>query len=184
MDEDAVHQLVPDLLRRLKQRLVVLDALAMEVATRDAPAIQDLGGQVILTPHAGEMASMLHIPKEQVLRDPSAITLVAAEQFRAIVALKGSQTYIGTPEGILYCFRSGTIGLATAGSGDTLAGIIAGIAARGATPAQAAVWGVYLHGTAGNTLAARIGPLGFLAREVLAEVPHTMATVDRQNTPL
>jgi len=162
--------------------LVVLDALAMERATHSPGAIQGLKGRAILTPHAGEMASILELPKEQIVRDPLAAVRRAADQYGAVVALKGAQTFIATPEGEVYCFRFGTIGLATAGSGDTLAGIIAGIAARGATPIQAAVWGVYLHGTAGNTLAERIAPLGFLARELLAEVPRVMAKVDQQET--
>jgi NAD(P)H-hydrate repair Nnr-like enzyme with NAD(P)H-hydrate dehydratase domain len=63
------------------------------------------------------------------------------------------------------------VGLATSGSGDTLAGIIAGLAARGASPVQAAVWGAYLHGAAGRALERRLGPIGFLARELLAELP-------------
>ena len=67
------------------------------------------------------------------------------------------------------------VGLATSGSGDTLAGIVAGLAARGATAAHAAVWGAYLHGSAGRVLAGRIGPIGFLARELLDEIPKLMA---------
>ncbi|HKQ99795.1 MAG TPA: NAD(P)H-hydrate dehydratase, partial [Pyrinomonadaceae bacterium] len=65
--------------------------------------------------------------------------------------------------------------LATSGSGDVLAGIIAGLAARGATPSQAAAWGVHLHARAGEELAKRMGRLGYLARELPDEVPTLMA---------
>ncbi|XKH35969.1 NAD(P)H-hydrate dehydratase [Azospirillum doebereinerae] len=65
--------------------------------------------------------------------------------------------------------------MATSGSGDTLAGILVGLLARGATPLQAALWSVWLHGEAGNRLTRRHGPLGFLARELLAEIPAAMA---------
>jgi NAD(P)H-hydrate repair Nnr-like enzyme with NAD(P)H-hydrate dehydratase domain len=77
-----------------------------------------------------------------------------------------------------YCNRAGNVGLATSGSGDTLSGIIAGLAARGAQPLQAAAWGVYLHARAGDRLARRMGRLGFLARELLAEVPALMSELD------
>jgi NAD(P)H-hydrate repair Nnr-like enzyme with NAD(P)H-hydrate dehydratase domain len=66
------------------------------------------------------------------------------------------------------------VGLATSGSGDTLAGIVTGLAARGASAAQAAVWGVYVHGAAGNQLARRMGRVGYLARELLDEVPRVI----------
>ena len=99
----------------------------------------------------------------------------AAEHFRSVIALKGAETVIMSPSGETWCNRSGNVGLATSGSGDTLSGIIAGLAARGADPAQATVWGVYLHGSAGDRLAERVGPLGFLARELLAEIPALMA---------
>jgi NAD(P)H-hydrate repair Nnr-like enzyme with NAD(P)H-hydrate dehydratase domain len=65
-------------------------------------------------------------------------------------------------------------GLATSGSGDVLAGLVAGLLARGAEPAQAAVWAVALHARAGAALARRFGPLGYLARELAAEVPALM----------
>jgi NAD(P)H-hydrate repair Nnr-like enzyme with NAD(P)H-hydrate dehydratase domain len=64
--------------------------------------------------------------------------------------------------------------LATSGSGDVLAGLVAGLLARGAEPAGAAAWGVWLHGEAGNALARRVGPIGYLARELPAEVPRLL----------
>jgi len=95
-----------------------------------------------------------------------------------VVALKGAETYIAAPDGTAYRYADGAIGLATSGSGDTLAGIVAGLLARGAEPLHAAVWAVYLHGEAGNTMSARMGKLGFLARELLADIPRVMARFD------
>ena len=82
-------------------------------------------------------------------------------------------------QGESFCSRSGNVGLATSGSGDALAGIIAGLIARGAEPLQAAVWGVHLHGLAGESLAREVGPIGYLAREILAEIPRVMAKFAR-----
>ena len=86
----------------------------------------------------------------------------------------GSQTVIAQPDGEV-SLKGGGVGLATSGSGDVLAGALAGLLARGAKPIEAAVWSVYLHGEAGRRLATRVGPLGFLARELPAEIPGLMA---------
>ncbi|HEY0709171.1 MAG TPA: NAD(P)H-hydrate dehydratase, partial [Polyangia bacterium] len=72
------------------------------------------------------------------------------------------------------------VGLATSGSGDVLAGIMAGLAARGASPVQAAAFGVHLHARAGEVLARKVGPLGYLAREIMAEIPPLMAHLARR----
>jgi ADP-dependent NAD(P)H-hydrate dehydratase len=97
-----------------------------------------------------------------------------------VVALKGATTHIADPDGALYRYNKGNVGLAASGSGDTLAGAIAGLAARGASPAQAAAWGVYLHGEAGNRLAQRISPIGFLARELPHELPAIIRGLEQQ----
>jgi NAD(P)H-hydrate repair Nnr-like enzyme with NAD(P)H-hydrate dehydratase domain len=87
------------------------------------------------------------------------------------LVLKGQRTFIVDPDGSAFVNHAGNSGLATAGSGDVLAGIIAGIAARGATPVQAAAWGVHLHALAGDRLRRQRGPLGYLARELSPELP-------------
>jgi NAD(P)H-hydrate repair Nnr-like enzyme with NAD(P)H-hydrate dehydratase domain len=78
------------------------------------------------------------------------------------------------------CNRAGNAGLATSGSGDTLAGIVVGLAARGASPFAAACWAVSLHARAGDRLARKMGPLGFLPRELLAEIPRLMADLSQR----
>jgi ADP-dependent NAD(P)H-hydrate dehydratase len=88
--------------------------------------------------------------------------------------LKGASTFVATPDGGCWCHVSTHVGLATSGSGDALAGIIAGLATRGAPLAQAAAWGVALHSRAGRALAERVGPIGYLASELAAEVPRLM----------
>ena len=74
--------------------------------------------------------------------------------------------------------ESGHAGLGTSGSGDVLAGAVIGLAARGASLAQAACWGTYAHATAGDRLAARIGRLGFLARELADELPYVIVETE------
>ncbi|MDF1504525.1 NAD(P)H-hydrate dehydratase, partial [Roseisolibacter sp. H3M3-2] len=124
-----------------------------------------------LTPHAGAMAALLGVPRAEVDLDAREVARLAAARYGATVALKGAESWIAEPDGALLRFRGGAVGLGTSGSGDTLAGIVAGQAARGAAPTTAATWGVWAHGTAGRILARRTATVGYLARELLAEVP-------------
>lgn len=150
---------------------LVLDG-ACVIALRTArPRLASSGWRVVVTPHAGEMASLLDVDREEVEADPAGIAVRAADQLGVVVVLKGADSWIADPDGTLLHYRGGSAGLGTSGSGDTLAGIVAGLAARGATPLAAAAWGVWAHGTAGRRLARRMGTVGYLARELLAEVP-------------
>ncbi|MFC7543768.1 NAD(P)H-hydrate dehydratase [Siccirubricoccus deserti] len=106
----------------------------------------------MITPHAGEMAGLLGMTKEAVEADPLATALSAASMLCAVVALKGATTWIADPDGRAWVNRHGCVGLGTSGSGDTLAGFIAGLLARGAAPAQATAWGVYMHAEAEGAL--------------------------------
>ena len=179
IDERAVVRLVQRVLPRVKRATIILDAATLALLKDQPQSLHPLGGRAVLTPHAGEMAKMLDLSEDSVKRDPLGIAQGAAAELRAVVALKGRVTYIAAPGGETYCNRAGNVGLATSGSGDTLSGIITGLAARGADPLQAASWGVYLHARAGDQLTKRMGRLGFLARELLAEVPALMSRLHK-----
>jgi hydroxyethylthiazole kinase-like uncharacterized protein yjeF len=171
-----VVELLARLLPRVAGPTVVLDAEALLFARAHPGALRALAPEAVLTPHAGEMASLLDLPKDAVSRAQAELAVRAARTFGAVVALKGAETYVAAPApgAPLYRNRTGNVGLATSGSGDTLAGVVAGLAARGASPQQAAAWAVFLHGSAGDRLARRVGGLGFLARELLDQVPVVM----------
>lgn len=184
-DEAATARLVHALLPRLEgsNTSVLLDAEAMGAILQppDAAAGTEAGAgvnapfrfnvPVLLTPHAGEMAHLTGIDKDAIQDDPDRHALEAARRWNAVVALKGARTVIATPNGDCWQHEGGNVGLATSGSGDVLAGIIAGLAARGADLAQAVSWGVALHARAGVRLAERLGTLGYLARELPEEIP-------------
>ena len=173
VDESATAALIAAVARDLDVPAVI-DAAALACFCDRADAIAGLGGRAVLTPHAGEMASMLSCERDAVEADPASFAIDAARRFNAVVALKGETTYITEPNGALYRNEHGNVGLATSGSGDVLAGIVGGLLARGAPPLVAAAWGVYLHARAGDALAKRIG-FGFLARELSGEIPRLMA---------
>lgn len=155
---------------------LVLDAAAIGCARDMRDAIAAHRGRVVLTPHHGEMASCTGLSIEEIEADPERAARDFAAKFGAHLVLKSSETVIACPNGMLTRYRGGGVGLATGGSGDVLAGLVGGLLARGADPLTAAGWGVWLHGSAGEVLAERLGPIGFLARELLAEVPVLMKT--------
>jgi ADP-dependent NAD(P)H-hydrate dehydratase len=190
-DEHATCAFILALLPRLAGLKLVLDACAMSVVRRQLQAVDanrhaqqkyvaNFRSPVLLTPHAGEMAHLAAIDKKTVLDNPCEAARQAARRWNALVALKGATTFIAAPGGQVWRHEGGNIGLATSGSGDALAGLIAGLAARGAPLEQAGAWGVALHARAGDRLAQRLGPLGYMASEIAAEVPALMHAVNSQ----
>ncbi|HKG22079.1 MAG TPA: ADP/ATP-dependent (S)-NAD(P)H-hydrate dehydratase, partial [Blastocatellia bacterium] len=113
VDKAGVNRLMSRLIPLLKEPLVVLDAEALSFLRQEPRGLHGLGGRAILTPHAGEMANILKVDKEEIERAPSAFAKQAAELFGAVVVLKGAETYIATPEGAVYLNKSGNVGLAT-----------------------------------------------------------------------
>lgn len=153
---------------------LILDAAALMNLRQRARVIRDRPSPAVLTPHIGEMAAMLDCDAQAIEEDREGAVRSAANHFGAIIVLKGSTTLVADCTGSLFAYAGGGVGLATGGSGDVLAGIAAGLAARGASPLDATLWAVWLHGEAGRRCAEQIGPLGFLARELLAHVPGLM----------
>jgi hydroxyethylthiazole kinase-like uncharacterized protein yjeF len=176
LGEDAIISFMEALLPRLGGKQVVIDAIALS-ALRGSRFRFTEDMQVVLTPNPAEMAKITGATKEAVEADPRGAAMTVAQDLNAVVALKGPETFIATPYGEVFRYSEGDVGLATSGSGDILAGILVGFLARGATLDQAAVWAVYLHGAAGNRLQRRMGPIGFLARELSDEVPAIMSSL-------
>jgi hydroxyethylthiazole kinase-like uncharacterized protein yjeF len=170
MDTEATCDFVAGLLPLLRGRAVLLDALAMDAVR----ALGRLPEPMLLTPHAGEMAHLTGASKEEVQADPARAAREAAARWNAVVAVKGATTVIATPDGTTWSHQGGNCGLATSGSGDALAGAIGGLCARGASLEQACAWGVVLHAQAGE----RLGPVGYLARELPAQMQAVLGDLD------
>jgi hydroxyethylthiazole kinase-like uncharacterized protein yjeF len=150
---------------------LALDALGLASVTADAGCLEHLDGRVVLTPNPTELAIALHTDERTIEDDPAAATLQLAGRARAAVGLGGATSWIAAPDQRLWRDDSGGAGLGVSGSGDVRAGIVAGLLARGADAVQAAVWAAHLHGRAGERLTRKVGRLGFLARELPAQVP-------------
>ena len=174
MDELCAGELASRLMAAASGAGFVLDAAAMVGLGPVSAAARALGGRLILTPHAGEMAAMTGKSKDEVQADPLGTARGLAASLQAVVVMKGADSFVVSPDGRGWIHRKGVAGLGTSGSGDVLAGVIGGLLARGASPTTAAIWGVFLHGRAGGRLSASVGTLGFLARELLAEIPQAL----------
>ncbi len=159
---------------RLERQTVLIDAVALHAAREREGRLRAYRGALIVTPNPDELASYLDCDEARIVGDPAGCARETAERLDAVAVCKGGDTLVAGPDGTLLRYEGGGVGLATGGSGDVLAGIIAGLTARGCDPLVAAAWGVWLHGEAGRRLAERTGPIGFLARELPALVPERM----------
>lgn len=157
------------LMRRLLPNLndhawLVLDAYALSALPELADAIEPVAGRMVLTPNGREAEILLG----RELQNPRVDVPKIAERYAAVVSSQGT---IADQAGAVWQVSAGHDGLATSGSGDVLAGALGGLLGRHAEGAQSAVWATYAHAAAGDRLAARVGRLGFLAREILDELP-------------
>ena len=171
--DDSVA-LIEGILPRL-DTTVVIDALASAYVTAHPDGLRHLGGRCVLTVNPTELARILDRDEDEVSIDPLKAARDAAELVQAVVLCGGSEKAVATPDGAAWLVQVGGPGLGVSGSGDTQSGIVAGLLARGAMPAQAAVWGAFLHGRAGELLAVSVGAVGFLAREIPSLVPALLA---------
>jgi ADP-dependent NAD(P)H-hydrate dehydratase len=172
-DPDTSARLVDGVVSRL-DGTVVLDALASAYVTGDPEQVADLDATVVLTVNPTELARCLGADDDAVDADLEHHAMTLAQRTSAVV-LCGGPTKVVAHGDELWRVEGGNPGLGIAGSGDVQAGLVTGLLGRGAEPAQAAVWGAYLHAAAGDRLAERVGPVGYLARELAAEVPGLMA---------
>lgn len=154
---------------------IAFDAAMLHALSDVAANCRSARTPPVLLPHAREMASLIGCSDEDVERDRLGAARGAAEHYGAIVLAKGSVSHVAAPDGRAWIYRGGAPGLGVAGSGDALAGIVGALLARGADPLTALLWSVLLHGEAGEMLSAKVGPVGFLAREIPDEIPALLA---------
>jgi hydroxyethylthiazole kinase-like uncharacterized protein yjeF len=149
---------------------LVLDAAMLYALPPHDDAAREAATPILL-PHNREMAALLCCQPEEVDRQPLECGLRCAARYGALTLVKGAQSHVVTPDGKTWKYQGGGPGLGVSGSGDTLAGILGGLLARGADPLTGLLWSVWLHGEAGAALSKKVGKVGFLARELSAEIP-------------
>ena len=165
----AVTDVVEDLLRQAKCP-VVLDADGINAVAGHIDIRKTTEAPMVLTPHPGEMARLLSCSIREVQQNREECARRFAEEQNVVVVLKGYQTVVASPGRPVLLNDTGNPGMACAGSGDVLAGMIAGLVAQGMEPAQAAMCGVHLHGLAGDRTAQRISQHAMQPSDLLEEL--------------
>jgi ADP-dependent NAD(P)H-hydrate dehydratase / NAD(P)H-hydrate epimerase len=150
---------------------IVLDADGLNAHAGALPSLAARSAPTILTPHEGELARLLDVDSSEVQARRLEHARAAAAQAQAIVILKGDDTLIADPGGLVAVSPGATAALATAGTGDVLSGVLAAVLARGADPFLAACAGVRLHARAGIHAAHEKGVDGVIARDVIEALP-------------
>lgn len=159
-----------NLVRRLVERAtkpLVLDADALFALSGHLSILQQTHAQIVLTPHMGEFARLVSQTKEDIDTKRIDIAQTFAVEFGVTLVLKGAPTVVATSDGSVFINPTGNPGMATAGAGDVLSGIIAGFIAQGGSAAHAACCGVYLHGLAGDHAKQNVGEYGLIATDII-----------------
>jgi ADP-dependent NAD(P)H-hydrate dehydratase / NAD(P)H-hydrate epimerase len=159
-------------------RPLLVDADALNsIAAIGAESVSQARGPVVLTPHPGEMARLLGLNAAAVNADRISAARKLCERTRAWVLLKGARSVIASPSGELCVNSSGNPGMATAGMGDALAGILGTFLGQGMRPLDALVAGVFAHGYAADCVASRYAPFGYLTGDVIDELPRALGAL-------
>jgi ADP-dependent NAD(P)H-hydrate dehydratase / NAD(P)H-hydrate epimerase len=156
---------------------VILDADALNALAKEQEWWHKLGENVILTPHPGEMARLTQASREEVQKEKLAFAQNAASEWHKIVILKGAFTVIAAPDGRTRICPFANAVLASAGTGDVLAGIVAGLVGQNMPLFDAAACGVYLHARAGEMLAEEMGNAGVMAGDLLPVIPRLLKRI-------
>jgi ADP-dependent NAD(P)H-hydrate dehydratase len=156
---------------------VVLDAAGSAYLTADRDGLSHLGGRAVLNVNPVELAHVAGVDESEIREDPVACAAAVAEKSDCAVICGGRHKWVVSPDGGAWRVHGDTPGLGISGSGDVQAGLVSGIWARGAERDQAAVWGAWLHASAGARLEADFGAMGYLARELAALVPGIVSEV-------
>ena len=152
-----------------------LDAYLDAICTSaTCPVVVDAGGIEALTRCDSFRAPAILTPNPDELEHLGGEAADVAKQLQAVVALRDATVTIVAPDGRSWTEESSSVGIATSGTGDIASGIVAGLAAQGATPQAAAVWGARLLRMAGDLTSKEIAPIGFLARDLLPRLPRVL----------
>jgi len=169
----STRRLIEDLIPRVTAPLV-LDADALNLLSEHRAMLPRLPPQIVLTPHPAEFARLSGLETTAVQQDRRGMASRFAKAWNKVVVLKGAGTVIAAPDGRVTLNPVATPALASGGTGDVLAGLIAGLMGQKVAPFEAAVTGVHVHSLAGMDLEASIGQSGVLASDLLPQIPRVM----------
>ncbi len=174
----STHPSTVELVYRLIRTVeipMVIDADGINAIALNPDILLEAKAPIVLTPHPGEMARL--VPNTPIQNNRIPVAQETAQKYNVYLALKGARTLIVSPDGHVYINPTGNPGMATAGSGDVLTGIIAGLISQSVIPLEAAKTGVFLHGFAGDMVAAEKGEFGTIAGDILEAIPYAIKRI-------
>jgi hydroxyethylthiazole kinase-like uncharacterized protein yjeF len=152
---------------------MVIDADGLNNIVGHLDILREKNSEKILTPHPGEMARLLNIKPNAVEKNRKTVAINFAKKYQCVVILKGHQSIVASPSGPYFMNSTGNAGMATAGSGDVLTGIIVAFLAQGLKAFEAAKFGVYIHGLAGDLAAKHKTKVGMIATDIIDSLAAT-----------
>ena len=171
--QEETQFLVQELATEIAKPLLI-DGDGITAISRDLACLTDRKAPTILTPHIAEMSRLTQLSIREILENPVQIIQDTAQKLNSIIVLKGAHTLIGLPDGKVFLNLSGNNGMATAGSGDVLAGTIASMFGLGLSLSEAVKAGVFLHGYAGDLAVQDTGEDGLTATDILNYLPKAV----------
>jgi NAD(P)H-hydrate epimerase len=173
--QKLINRLIPKI-----DKPMVLDADALNAISKNPGVLKKIKSKYVVTPHLGEMSRLIDRSTEYIKNNRLIVAKKFSCDYNAVVVLKGASTIVAGPDGKYYINTTGNPGMATAGSGDVLAGIIAGFSGQGLDMFNAAKLGVYIHGIAGDIAAKDKGEVGLIAGDLLESIPYAIKRAQRE----
>lgn len=183
----SIHPETAELIRavvKTAKAQIVVDADGINALGSNLEMLRDVVLPPILTPHPGELARLLGIDRDEVVRHRIPIAQKVATSFGVHLVLKGARTLIANPEGQVAINMTGNPGMATGGTGDVLTGLISGLLAQGVSAGLAAKTAVYLHGLAGDLAAEAVGQEAMVASDLMTQIPEAIRQLKSHAPPL
>ncbi|MDI6783971.1 MAG: NAD(P)H-hydrate dehydratase, partial [bacterium] len=156
---------------------MVIDADGITAIAEDLSVLKQAKAPIILTPHPGEMARLLHSISKMVQTDRIELARQFAQEYKVILVLKGARTVIANPTGQVYINPTGNPGMASGGIGDVLTGLIAGFLAQKLSPLNSALLSVYLHGLAADLAVEQLTQYCLIASDILDYLPTAIKAI-------
>lgn len=169
-DDAETSDFVQELIKKVRIPAVI-DADGLNALSQNPKVLADTEGGFIFTPHPKELSRLMGRTTREIQSDRIRSAQEAAKRFGAIIVLKGAHTVVATPDDDVFIITTGNSGMATAGAGDVLSGVIAGLLAQGMSSKWAAIAGAYIHGAAGDMAAAELGEDGMIASDITGYIP-------------
>ncbi|MEK6755421.1 MAG: NAD(P)H-hydrate dehydratase, partial [Bacteroidota bacterium] len=174
------QDLIDSIIRNYSGKMVIDADALRSIARVGLKNLKRLKGSFILTPHSGELSRLIDVPSKEIETNRVQVARDGATTSEATIVLKGAPTATGTSDGRVYLNSTGNPGMATVGSGDVLAGIIASLWAQGMEQEASAYSGVFLHGLAGDIARDAYGERSVVAQDLIDKLPTAIKAVEEQ----